>query len=58
MNHPEAEAFLRISERSLRNLVRRGQIPVVRLGGRVLYRRESLMVVIRVNLRNRNRTGN
>ena len=43
----KAAAFLRISDRSLRYLVRGGKIPAVRLGGRVLYRRESLMAVIR-----------
>ena len=42
----KAAAFLRFSEHSLGYLVSGGKIPAVRLGGRVLYRRESLMAVM------------
>ena len=39
---PEAAAYLTISERKLYDLVKRRRIPVVRLGGRLVFRLEDL----------------
>jgi len=39
----EAASFLRISVNSLRNLVDKGEIARVKLGHRVLFRRDELM---------------
>jgi excisionase family DNA binding protein len=42
MTAKEASDFLRISRTTLSRLVRDGRIPAVRIGGRVLFRQESL----------------
>jgi excisionase family DNA binding protein len=42
MSHPEAAEALGISERKLAQLRERNEIPVVRIGRRVLYRRPAL----------------
>lgn len=42
MDSLEAANVLRISTRTLHTLTKRGVIPCVRLGRRVLYRREAL----------------
>ncbi len=43
LNVPEAAALLRISTRTLREHVSARRLPVVRLGGRLLFRREALL---------------
>jgi excisionase family DNA binding protein len=43
LNVPEAAALLRISVRTLREHVSARRLPVCRLGGRLLFRREALL---------------
>lgn len=42
MNAPEGAAYTGMSERNFRELGRRRILPSIRLGGRVLFRREAL----------------
>lgn len=42
LRFPEAAAYLTVSERKLHDLVKRRRIPVVRLGGRLIFRLEDL----------------
>ena len=46
---PEAARLLRVSPRYLRTLVSRGDLPVVRLGRRVLIARSDLDVLVAAN---------
>ena len=39
--------LLNVSERTLRTLTKRGELPVVKLMGRVLYSREELIEFVR-----------
>ena len=42
-----AAELLNVSERTIRNLTRRGELPVVRIASRVLYSRTDLIEFIR-----------
>ena len=46
LNVPEAAALLRISVRTLREHVSARRLPVCRLGGRLLFRREALLAAL------------
>jgi excisionase family DNA binding protein len=39
---PEVMQYLRLSRAAVHRLVRAGRLPVVRIGGRVLFRKETL----------------
>jgi excisionase family DNA binding protein len=47
MTTKTASAYLGISLRTLTRLIQRGELPIVRLGGRVLLRREALETFLR-----------
>ncbi len=49
----ETAKEFRITEQSMRNWTKRGKIPMVRLGRRLLYRREDVDEFIRQNLKER-----
>ena len=42
-----AAKMLNVSERTLRTLTKRGELPVVKIMGRVLYSREELVEFVR-----------
>lgn len=43
-----AATLLNVCEKTIRNLTKRGELPVVRIAGRVLYSREDLTNFIRL----------
>ena len=47
----EATAYLKLSRTTLHRLVSAGQLAAVRIGGRVLFRRETLDTFIKKNER-------
>jgi hypothetical protein len=46
MNEREVAAFLGLAERSIRNFVNRGLIPVIRIGRRKIYRRDAVIAAM------------
>ena len=46
---PEASAFLRLSEKSIRRLIAARRLPCVRLGRRVLFDRSDLLRWVRAH---------
>jgi len=47
VNVGDAAKMLNISERTLRTITKRGELPTVRIASRVLYSREDLVEFIR-----------
>ena len=47
VNVTDAAKMLNISERTLRTITKRGELPTVRIASRVLYSREDLVDFIR-----------
>ncbi len=45
-DYPEASRFAKLSERTLRNLVRAGKLTVVRVGSRVLIPDDALRALV------------
>jgi len=46
MNEQEVALFIGICTRSVRNFTARGMLPVIRLGRRRLYRRDTVMAAL------------
>ena len=47
LNRTELCAWLTLSDRTVRNYEARGLLPVVRIGGRRLYRRDAIMKALK-----------
>ena len=47
VNIKTAAKLLNVSEKTVRNLTKRGELPVIRIMGRVLYSREDLVDFVR-----------
>lgn len=47
MNEKEVAAFIGVCTRSVRNFTSRGNLPVIRLGRRRLYRRDAILAALK-----------
>jgi hypothetical protein len=47
MNEKEVAAFIGVCPRSVRNFTSRGDLPVIRLGRRRLYRRDAILAALK-----------